>query len=320
MAGSAQARRRETPELYPGVGQVDPGADDDLVAVGPQILDGAHAHDGAPRLAPALGPGPLGLDGTDLSIRPGAISLDHIALVVEASAEQVHEKRLCVAMEHSAGLHGRSLPRPCKATADGAHPRRGRPAARVTAELRLSPARRQVAEGVLAGLVERVTFHNPENGFCELRIKTRGQRDLVTVVDRAAMVDAGERITASGEWINDRTHGLQFRARFMRTSAPSSVEGIERYLGSGVILGIGPVYAGKLVRAFGNKVFEVIEAEPERLREVIGIGPMWTSASPTPGRSRRRSARSWCSSTAMASAPRGRCESSGPMAPPPWRS
>ena len=125
---------------------------------------------------------------------------------------------------------------------------------------------------VLAGLVERVTFHNPENGFCVLRTKARGHRDLVTVVGHAAMVGAGEWITASGEWINDRTHGHQFKARFMRTSAPSSVEGIERYVGSGMIRGIGPVYAGKLVRAFGEKVFDVIEAEPERLREVTGIG------------------------------------------------
>ena len=127
---------------------------------------------------------------------------------------------------------------------------------------------------ILAGLVERVTFHNPENGFCVLRIKARGHRDLVTAVGHAAMIGAGEWITASGEWINDRTHGLQFKARFMRTSTPSSVEGIERYLGSGMIRGIGPVYAGKLVRAFGEKVFDVIEAEPERLREVTGIGPM----------------------------------------------
>ncbi len=125
---------------------------------------------------------------------------------------------------------------------------------------------------VLAGLVERVTYHNPENGFCVLRTKARGHRGLVTVVGRAAMVGAGEWITASGEWVNDRTHGHQFKAHFVRTSTPSSVEGIEKYLGSGMIRGIGPVYAGKLVRAFGEKVFDVIEAEPERLREVTGIG------------------------------------------------
>ena len=86
------------------------------------------------------------------------------------------------------------------------------------------------------------------------------------------MVAPGEWITASGEWVNDRTHGQQFKARFIRTAAPSSVEGIEKYLGSGMIRGIGPVYASKLVRAFGEKVFDVIEAEPERLREVTGIG------------------------------------------------
>ena len=125
---------------------------------------------------------------------------------------------------------------------------------------------------VLAGLVERVTFHNPENGFCVLRTRARGHRDLVTVVGHAAMVAAGEWITASGEWVNDRTHGQQFKARFIRTAAPSSVEGIEKYLGSGMIRGIGPVYARKLVLAFGEKVFDVIEAEPERLREVTGIG------------------------------------------------
>ena len=125
---------------------------------------------------------------------------------------------------------------------------------------------------VLAGLAERVTFHNPDSGFCVLRVKARGHRDLVTVVGHAAMVAAGEWITASGEWVNDRTHGQQFKARFLRSSAPSSIEGIEKYLGSGMIRGIGPVYARKLVRAFGEEVFDVIEAEPERLREVNGIG------------------------------------------------
>ena len=92
------------------------------------------------------------------------------------------------------------------------------------------------------------------------------------MVGHAAAVAPGEWITASGEWVNDRTHGQQFRARFIRTAAPSSVEGIEKYLGSGMIRSIGPVYARKLIRAFGESVFDVIEAEPERLREVTGIG------------------------------------------------
>src|ERR1700732_99579 len=126
---------------------------------------------------------------------------------------------------------------------------------------------------VLAGLVDRVTFHNSENGFCVLRVKARGQRDLITLVGHAAMISAGEFVQASGSWINDRTHGVQFKASFLKATAPTTVEGIEKYLGSGMIRGIGPVYAKKLVRAFGETVFDVIQQEPHRLRGVTGIGP-----------------------------------------------
>ena len=127
---------------------------------------------------------------------------------------------------------------------------------------------------VLAGLVERVTYQNAENGFCVVRVKVRGHRDLVTLVGHAAAISAGEWITATGDWVNDRTHGQQFKARFLKTSTPTSVEGIEKYLASGMIRGIGPVYAKKLLNAFGDKVFDIIEAEPDRLREVDGIGPV----------------------------------------------
>ena len=126
----------------------------------------------------------------------------------------------------------------------------------------------------LAGLVERVTYQNAENGFCVIRVKARGHRDLVTVVGHAAIMSAGQWITASGDWINDRTHGQQFKARFLKTSEPTSVEGIEKYLASGMICGIGPTYAKKLLRAFGEKVFDVIETQADRLREVDGIGPV----------------------------------------------
>src|SRR5882724_1405676 len=141
-----------------------------------------------------------------------------------------------------------------------------------TVATQMRPQQEPSTQEVLAGFVERVTFHNSENGFCVLRAKARGHRDLVTVIGHAATISAGEWITASGEWVNDHTHGQQFKARFMRTSAPTSIDGIEKYLGSGMIRGIGPVYAKKLVRAFGEKVFDTIEAEPERLREVTGIG------------------------------------------------
>jgi exodeoxyribonuclease V alpha subunit len=92
---------------------------------------------------------------------------------------------------------------------------------------------------VLAGLVDRVTFHNSENGFCVLRVKARGQRDLITLVGHAAMISAGEFVQASGTWFNDRTHGVQFKASFLKATAPTTVEGIEKYLGSGMIRGIG---------------------------------------------------------------------------------
>jgi exodeoxyribonuclease V alpha subunit len=88
---------------------------------------------------------------------------------------------------------------------------------------------------VLAGLVERVTFHNEENGFCVLRVKARGQRDLITILGHAAIISAGEFIRASGTWINDRTHGVQFRASFLKATPPTTIEGIEKYLGSGMI-------------------------------------------------------------------------------------
>ena len=138
----------------------------------------------------------------------------------------------------------------------------------------MSPQPESSSQEVLAGLVERVTYHNAENGFCVLRAKARGHRDVVTVVGHAPTIAAGEWITASGEWVNARTHGPQFKARFLRTSPPTSADGIEKYLASGMIRGVGPAYAKKLLRAFGEKVFDIIEATPDRLREVDGIGPV----------------------------------------------
>ena len=120
--------------------------------------------------------------------------------------------------------------------------------------------------------MERVTFHSLDSGFCVLRVKARGQRDLVAVVGHAAAVNAGEFISATGWWVNDREHGLQFKATHIATTQPTTIEGIEKYLGSGMIRGIGPVYARALIRAFGEAVFDLIEQQPERLREVTGIG------------------------------------------------
>jgi exodeoxyribonuclease V alpha subunit len=103
----------------------------------------------------------------------------------------------------------------------------------------LQTAKMSAPSEVLAGLVERVTFHNPENGFCVLRVKARGQRELITILGHAALIAAGEFVQASGSWVNDRTHGVQFRASFLKAMPPTTTEGIEKYLGSGMIRGIG---------------------------------------------------------------------------------
>src|SRR3954453_17556720 len=124
----------------------------------------------------------------------------------------------------------------------------------------------------LAGTIERVTFHNEENGFCVLKVQARGKRDLVTVVGHAPAIGAGEWITATGAWVSDRTHGLQFKADVLKATPPTGVEGIERYLASGQMRGIGPAMAKRLVAAFGETTFEIIEAAPERLTGVAGIG------------------------------------------------
>jgi exodeoxyribonuclease V alpha subunit len=125
----------------------------------------------------------------------------------------------------------------------------------------------------LAGSIERVTFHSEATGFCVLRVKVKGHRDLVTVVGSAASVTAGEFIDCLGFWANDRQHGLQFKANELKIVPPTTLEGIEKYLGSGMVKGIGPHFAKKLVKAFGIDVFDIIEQTPERLQELDGIGP-----------------------------------------------
>ena len=143
-----------------------------------------------------------------------------------------------------------------------------------TAGLGAPDPRASLRHDRIAGAIERVTFYSGETGFCVLRVKVRGQRDLVTITGNAAAIGAGEYVEAAGIWLNDRQHGLQFKAERIEATVPTTLQGLEKYLGSGMIKGIGPVYAKKLVETFGHEVFEVIEREPARLREVTGIGPM----------------------------------------------
>ena len=125
----------------------------------------------------------------------------------------------------------------------------------------------------LAGLVERVTFFNEENGFCILKVRVRGHADVVAVIGSTPAVSPGEWIDARGHWVQDREFGRQFKADILHVTPPDSPEGIERYLASGLVKGVGPTYARKLVARFGTGIFEVIENASARLQEIDGIGP-----------------------------------------------
>jgi exodeoxyribonuclease V alpha subunit len=125
----------------------------------------------------------------------------------------------------------------------------------------------------LSGLIERITFFNSENGFGVLQVKAKGHRDLVTVVGALPTANAGEWLVAEGQWTHDRQYGRQFRAEVIKTTPPTSAEGIEKYLGSGMVKGIGPVYASKLVEKFGARILEILDKDSGKLEEVEGIGP-----------------------------------------------
>ncbi|MBL8866387.1 MAG: ATP-dependent RecD-like DNA helicase, partial [Planctomycetia bacterium] len=125
----------------------------------------------------------------------------------------------------------------------------------------------------LGGAIERVTFHNLDTGYCVLRVRAKGHADLVTVVGHLPQAIAGEQVAATGEWVNDRTHGRQFKAAELKAAPPHTAEGIAKFLASGLVKGIGPVYAKKIVAAFGEKTLDVIDRSPSFLAQVKGIGP-----------------------------------------------
>src|SRR5829696_3865486 len=110
----------------------------------------------------------------------------------------------------------------------------------------------------MSGVVERVVFHNPESGYAVLRVNADGRRGVVTVVGTTPSAYAGEFVEAAGAWVQDRDHGLQFKAEELRTSPPHSREGIVRFLGSGLVKGIGPHFAKKIVDVFGDRTLHII--------------------------------------------------------------
>src|SRR5215218_3362410 len=154
------------------------------------------------------------------------------------------------------------------------------PAARGGAGAAAAPRRE------LRGVVERITYQNPENGYTVARLAPERPRDeaaaareaaddrLVTVAGTLADLAPGEAIVAHGWWRNDAKYGWQFVAMDYRTALPATVQGMKKYLGSGLVKGVGPVMAGRIVDAFGAATFEVVDGAPGRLTEVPGIGPV----------------------------------------------
>jgi exodeoxyribonuclease V alpha subunit len=124
----------------------------------------------------------------------------------------------------------------------------------------------------LTGVIERITYHSESTGFCVLRVDVKGRAELVTVVGNAAQVTPGEYINCHGSWIQNRDYGLQFKANTLSMLLPSTTEGLQKYLGSGLIKGIGPHFSKQLITAFGDQIFDIIENHPEKLHQVTGIG------------------------------------------------
>lgn len=126
----------------------------------------------------------------------------------------------------------------------------------------------------LHGVVERITYANPDNGYTVLRLQPRRGRGLATVVGNLPPLNVGEQVLLRGRWTTHPKHGKQFEARSCRTREPATVEGIRKYLGSGLIKGIGPVMADRIVREFGTDTLRILEADIDQLRRVPGLGPV----------------------------------------------
>jgi exodeoxyribonuclease V alpha subunit len=124
----------------------------------------------------------------------------------------------------------------------------------------------------LSGQIERITYTNEENGFTIAKVKIGGRQDLITVVGNLMAPSPGEILEMRGEWTTHPKFGKQFKVVHFKTKVPVTVLGIKKYLGSGLIRGLGPVMAGRIVDMFGKKTLDIIEDNIERLADVEGIG------------------------------------------------
>jgi len=130
----------------------------------------------------------------------------------------------------------------------------------------------------LHGTVERVTYYNEETGYSVIRLSVPGQSGLVTVVGNLPEVNPGESLRLEGTWTTHPQYGRQFKAERCEQALPATVEGLRRYLGSGLVKGVGPVTAARIVQRFGTDTLRVLDEEPQRLREALGVGPKRAAA------------------------------------------
>ncbi len=131
-----------------------------------------------------------------------------------------------------------------------------------------------MAPDTLRGTVERITYHNEETGYTVAQLMPDGQGYTVPVVGAMLGVNVGESVLLTGAWVAHPQYGRQFKADQVRTVLPATIAGLEKYLGSGLIKGIGPVTSHRIVRHFGLDTLRVIEEEPGRLHDVLGVGPV----------------------------------------------
>ena len=124
----------------------------------------------------------------------------------------------------------------------------------------------------IIGQLERVTYYNEETTYAVLKVKVKGHHDLVTVVGNILSPILGEILHITGEWTSHPQFGKQFKAVSCKSSVPTTIMGIEKYLGGGLIKGIGPVMAKRIIEAFGDKTLEIIEESPDKLCTIEGIG------------------------------------------------
>lgn len=125
----------------------------------------------------------------------------------------------------------------------------------------------------LKGVLERIVYENEENGYVIARFSCREYGpEVLTVIGNLMSASPGENLLLKGDWVNHPRYGRQFRILEYKTILPATVAGVKKYLGSGLIKGIGPVTAARIVTQFGMDTLDIIESTPERLQEVYGIG------------------------------------------------